>query len=282
MGQAATAPRFEALQCYMSDISGCSTVSAEEERRLARRIRVGDHDALGRLVEANLGFVVLIAKSYAYCGIPFEDLLNEGNLGLIEAARRFDPDRGLRFITYAVWWIRRSILQALTEARLVRVPKYKTRELLAYRRRAQELGLRLERKPTREEMCCATGRSREEVEEFDALTSREISLDAPSPITEAPLTDSLAGATGRTVETQVQQKQLGEVLGWAMGLLSERERKVLHLRYGFRGTDDLTLEEVGRRLNLTKERVRQIETRARKRLRNILASRYQEFEAMAC
>src|SRR3990172_1724183 len=109
MGQTSVEPRFEALHCYLSDISGYGLVTPEEEKRLARRIRRGDEGALRELVEANLGFVILIAKSYAHLGMPLEDLLNEGNLGLMEAARRFDPNRGLRFITYAVWWIRRAI-----------------------------------------------------------------------------------------------------------------------------------------------------------------------------
>jgi RNA polymerase primary sigma factor len=265
----------------MSDISRHSPVTREKEQELARRIQKGDEDAVRELVEANLGFVIVVAKSYMHCGTPFEDLLNEGNIGLIEAAHRFDPDRGLRFITYAVWWIRRSILQAITGSRLVRLPKYKVRELHQFRKAAQELRTRLERTPTREEVSDATGRSAEEVEEFNALGARELSLDAPSPMTEQTLCDTLPGTTPEVMEKAVHRKELGEVMGWAMGFLNERERKVLTLRYGFRGSD-LTLEQVGRKLQLTKERVRQIENRARKRLRNILTSRYEEFQAMAC
>jgi RNA polymerase primary sigma factor len=281
METATQSREFNALTCYLTDITAYPLVDVEEERKLARRIRRGDEEALRKLVEANLSFVILIAKSYNHFGIPLEDLLNEGNLGLIEAAKRFDPERKLRFITYAVWWIRRSILQALTrDSRMVQIPKYKAKELQDFRRALQKLEFQLEREPTREEICEATRRSRTEVEDLLMLMPRELSLDAPSRVTEVPLSHYLPAGDGDELESTVARDQLRGQVRAAMSFLEEREQKVLRMRFGF-GGPGLTLEQIGRRLRLTKERVRQIEIQARKRLRNILLARSDEFERMA-
>lgn len=269
------------LQLYLHDLESYALVDQEEERALALRIQQGDEDAQRRLVEANLNFVITVAKHYANMGLPFEDLLNEGNLGMIEAARRFDPDRGTRFITYAVWWIRRAILQALTcDSRTIRLPKYKVKELRDFNRIRAEMRSRLRRDPTRDELAQATGLAPDEVDDMQSLQGREVSLDAPSKVTELPLTETLPAHDGQSMETDLFRREACRKVRWAMGFLNEREQRILDLRYGFDG-ERLTLEEIGNDLDLTKERVRQIEIRARKRLRNILASQAQEVLAMA-
>lgn len=275
--------RSSSLQSYLNDLQSFHLIDATEEQRLARLIQDnGDEGAVRQLVEANLNFVITIAKQYTNLGIPFEDLLNEGNLGLIEAARRFDPDRGTRFITYAVWWIRRSILQTLTyDSRTVRIPKYKVKELREFNLRRSDLRTKHDREPTRQEISEAAGMTIEAVDRMLSLQSKDVSLDAPSKVTDLPLTETLPAEQNECLESSLFRREACDRVRQAMEYLNERERRILDLRYGFENDNPKTLEQIGQTLNLTKERVRQIEIRARKRMKNILSSQAEEVTAMA-
>jgi RNA polymerase primary sigma factor len=247
-------------------------LSPDDERALGRRIReTGDEEALRRLVEANLRFVVSYAKRYRGMGVSFLDLVHEGNLGLIEAARRFDPDRNVKFITYAVWWIRQALLHALSDqARVFSLPPKLSGVAARFSRDVADLTEQLERTPTTREIAADLDISEADVDALQRIRGAEVSLsdrlgaDADGP----ELGDTLEQENVPPVEERLIRRRLAEKVRAALGELEPKEREVMRLRFGLdRGGEQRTLQEVGDRLGLTRERIRQIEGRAKERLR---------------
>jgi RNA polymerase primary sigma factor len=257
------------LDQYLRDISAYPLITRDEEVRLAQRIRASDTEALDKLVRSNLRFVVSVAKKYQNQGVSLSDLINEGNLGLIRAAHKFDETKGIKFISYAVWWIRQAILQALAEqSRIVRVPLNRAGTLHRIGKRANALLQELGREPTHEEIAEETELSRRELELTLAATKSHVSLDAPlGADAHTRVSDVLADEEAAAPDDAIHQAALEDVIGQALASLREREALVLRLYFGFGGTDPLTLEEIGARVGLTRERVRQIKERALMRLR---------------
>jgi RNA polymerase primary sigma factor len=238
-----------------------------------------DSTARGRkkfddLIQSNLSFVAVIAGEYRNLGLPFDDLLNEGNIGLIEAAYRFDPGRGTKFITYAVWWIRRGILRALADqSRLVRLPDYQRKEFRRIRDAETSLGRELGRPPDTSEISERLSRSIESIGRMRQSQLPELAIDAPVRIGETqPISDLLADKVLPNPEDAVIRAQALQLVGRSFSLLSPREREVLRYRYGLGGAPGLSLSKVGKRLGLSGERVRQIETDAIARLRKMIWS----------
>lgn len=245
-------------------------LSAEEEVLLARRVARGDKRAKDQLTEANLRLVVSIARRYSVPGVPMADLIQEGNIGLIRAVEKFDPERGFRFSTYATWWIRRAIARAvINQGRTIRIPVYIADTIHKVVRATNELRQQLSREPTAEEIATALKIPIERVQEVLYVASEPLSLEAPVGDREsAQLSDFLQTASSRTMDmstTLIQREQLEAVLCQ----LTEREREILQLRYGLNDCPPQTLEEVGHLLSVTRERVRQIELRALKKLRKL-------------
>jgi RNA polymerase primary sigma factor len=264
-----------ALDLYLKEISAFPLISREEEVRLAKEIEAGNEEALETLVRSNLRFVVMVAKKYQNQGVPLADLINEGNMGLIRAARKFDRTRGVKFISYAVWWIRQAILQALAEqGRTIRVPLNRANALHKVGRKYAHLLQELGRKPTPAEIAEALDLSREEVERALALSRACISLDAPlSGNAETRLHD-LDLDVGDRVETDTDEEALRAAIEEAFASLHRREAKILHLYFGLDDQEPMTLEEIGVLLGITRERVRQIKEKALDRLRHASRARY--------
>lgn len=262
----------QALVRYLRDIRNIPVLSREEENSLVERIERGDPEARASLIESNLGFVVRVAKEYRSLGVPFEDLLSEGNLGLIEAARRFDRTRGTKFITYAIWWIRKTILRALADRSLVvRVPSHSRRKLLEFRRTESDLRVRLGRSPTREEIARHLSVSEAKVDRLRGLHLANVSLDkAAREGDSTPMLDFLSDEDA-TAEERLLSNEAGEHVTRAFRRLTTREQAILGWRYALDGQPPLTLKQVGARLGLSRERVRQIEAEAKRRLRRWLA-----------
>jgi RNA polymerase primary sigma factor len=265
------------LDKYLQEIGRVELISAEEEVELARKIRSGDKAALERLTKANLRFVVSVSKQYQNQGLSLPDLINEGNLGLIKAAERFDETRGFKFISYAVWWIRQSILQALAEqARIVRLPLNKIGTINKINRAFSELEQKYERPPSADELAEFLDCSPEEVKQSMANNGRHISMDAPlvegdessSSMYDVLLNDSLPGP-----EKELVVESLRKDIERSLSTLTAREGDVVRLYYGLNGKHPLTLEEIGERFDLTRERVRQIKEKAIRRLKHTSRSR---------
>ena len=265
------------LDKYLQEIGRVELISAEEEVELARKIRAGDKAALERLTKANLRFVVSVSKQYQNQGLSLPDLINEGNLGLIKAAERFDETRGFQFISYAVWWIRQSILQALAEqARIVRLPLNKIGTINKINRAFSELEQKYERPPSADELAEFLDCSPEEVKQSMANNGRHISMDAPlvegdessSSMYDVLLNDSLPGP-----EKELVVESLRKDIERSLSTLTAREGDVVRLYYGLNGKHPLTLEEIGERFDLTRERVRQIKEKAIRRLKHTSRSR---------
>ncbi|MEJ2482569.1 MAG: RNA polymerase sigma factor RpoD/SigA [Gemmatimonadota bacterium] len=259
----------EALSLYFQEIRDHPILEREEEVALARRIRAGDEQALNELVAANLRFVVRVAKRYAGHGVPMADLVTEGNLGLLRAARRFDETKGVRFISYAVWWVRQSILQALTDgSRIVRVPSGRletsNRVVRAVRRLEQELG----REPTLDEVAHDVELTPGEVTDALGLRSGWVSLDAPLPDdSDTSMLDLLPDLEIEGADSAAAQAALRDVVEEGLTRLPEREAEVLRLYFGLGGEPAKSLQEIAKELHLTRERVRMIKDRALVRLR---------------
>ena len=264
------------LDCYLRDISVYPLITREQEAALAVRIRAGDQGALDTLVRANLRFVVSVAKKYQNQGVALSDLVNEGNLGLIRAAHKFDEAKGIKFISYAVWWIRQAILQALAEqSRLVRVPMNQAGTLYRIGRRVSTLQQTLEREPTPAEIAAGLEDvSEAEVARMVVLTQAHLSLDAPrAPGEDTPLLDYLADDVSLAPDEQTYEKALTEVIEESLGRLKAREARILRLYFGLGDEDPRTLEEIGALLGITRERVRQIKEKALARLRHVSRAR---------
>ncbi len=263
------------LDQYLRDISIYPLITREEEAALARRIRENDQEALDTLVRSNLRFVVSVAKKYQNQGVSLSDLINEGNLGVIRAARKFDETKGIKFISYAVWWIRQAILQALAEqSRIVRVPLNRAGALHRIGRRANALLQELGREATHAEIAEGMEITEEEVARTMAISQAHVSLDAPmTPGEDNRLLDYLADTEHATPEEETIEMALVESVQQALGGLKEREAKILRLYFGLDGAEPMTLEQIGAVLNITRERVRQIKEKALSRLRHVSKAR---------
>ena len=263
------------LDQYLRDISAYPLISREDEVDLARLIRVGDQEALDKLVRSNLRFVVSVAKKYQNQGVSLSDLINEGNLGLIRAAHKFDETKGIKFISYAVWWIRQAILQALAEqSRIVRVPLNRAGTLHRIGKRANILLQELGREATHAEIADGMDITEEEVAKTMSISQAHLSLDAPlSPGEDNKLLDYLPDNLNPTPDEQTFEKALTESIEAALGSLKEREAKILRLYFGLDGSEAMTLEEIGALLGITRERVRQIKEKALSRLRHVSRAR---------
>jgi len=267
------------LDQYLKEISAYRLLTREEEIDLATRIRTGCEESLDRLVRSNLRFVVSVAKKYQNQGVALGDLINEGNLGLIRAAHKFDETKGIKFISYAVWWIRQAILQALAEqSRIVRVPLNRAGALHKIGKRSSTLLQELGREPTIEEIAEELELTHEEVQRTLAISQTHLSLDAPlTPGEDNRLLDYLADQFSAGPDDETYDRALANVIQEALGTLKEREARVLRLYYGLEeGKDAMTLEEIGELLGITRERVRQIKEKALIRLRHASRARYLE------
>ncbi|MCX7986564.1 MAG: RNA polymerase sigma factor RpoD/SigA [Bacteroidales bacterium] len=258
------------LDKYLHEIGRLEMISAEEEVELARRIRNGDSKALERLVNANLRFVVSVAKQYQNQGLSLPDLINEGNLGLIKAAQRFDETRGFKFISYAVWWIRQSILQALAEqSRIVRLPLNKIGSISRISKVFAELEQKFEREPTVLEIAQALELAPADVHEALRTANRAISMDAPvGSEEETNLYDIIGNTDSPSPDNDLILDSLRKEIERVLSTLSAREAKIIQLYYGLNDRQPLSLDEIGVEVGLTRERVRQIKEKAIKRLKN--------------
>src|SRR3954469_4243327 len=261
----------QSLEKYLQEIGKVELITAEEEVNLAMRIRHGDQGALDRLVKSNLRFVVSVAKQYQNQGLSLPDLINEGNLGLIKAALRFDETRGFKFISYAVWWIRQSILQALAEqSRIVRLPLNKVGLTNRISKAYQQLEQQFEREPTPEELADALDLGIEEVASAINVATRHISMDSPlSDGEENTLVDILENPNAEKTDFKVDHcESLKKEIERSLETLSQRQKEVVLYFFGIGLDNPLSLEDIGRKYNLTRERVRQIKDKAINKLKS--------------
>ncbi len=260
----------QSLEKYLQEIGKVELISADMEAELAKRIREGDQVALEKLTKANLRFVVSVAKQYQNKGLSLNDLINEGNLGLMKAAQRFDETRGFKFISYAVWWIRQSIMQSLAEqSRMVRLPLNRIGTLGKITRMFAELEQKYQREPSQAEVAKALEISEEEVALNLKIANRHLSMDAPfANGEENGLLDVLEDSTEESPDSELLNDSLRRELQRSLSTLTQREADVITLYYGLNGEQALTLEEIGNKYNLTRERVRQIKEKATRRLRH--------------
>jgi RNA polymerase primary sigma factor len=257
------------LDQYLKEVSTHALLTSAQEIELGTRARAGDEVAVSELVRANLRFVISVAKKYQNRGVSLSDLIQEGNVGLVTAARKFDPDQGVKFISYAVWWIRQAILSALAnQGRSVRVPLNRASDLAKIFRERERLKQELRRDPTPQELSEATGLSPEIVESLQTLNAAEIRLDAPiGDSDDSQLMDRFIAEEAIVTEDEVEERLLSERIDRALRTLQERDAKVLKLYFGLEGGREHTLEEIGDILGVTRERIRQLRDRALKRLR---------------
>jgi RNA polymerase primary sigma factor len=258
------------LDQYLYEVAKTPLLTPPEEVAIARRIAAGDADAMHELIRANLRFVVSVAKKYQNRGMALTDLIGEGNVGLLTAARKFDPDQGVKFISYAVWWIRQAILASLArQGRTVRVPLNRTADLSRIVRSSETLRKELERQPSPEEIAEATGLTVEVVQSLATLNSSDVRLDAPvEGEGERSLSDRFVADEQSDPDMQVMDQLLIEEIDRALRALPPRDAKVLRLYFGLNDGREHTLEEIGSLLGVTRERVRQLRDRALKRLRD--------------
>jgi RNA polymerase primary sigma factor len=257
------------LEKYLSDISKEEMINSEEEVRLARKIREGDQAALDRLVRANLRFVVSVSKQYQNQGLPLTDLISEGNVGLIKAAKKFDETRGFKFISYAVWWIRQSILEALAEkARIVRLPLNQVGVLSKINKSIAKLEQDLERLPSSDEIAEVLDLPAHKVEESLKSYSKHVSIDAPltNDSDSGNLVDVMSN-DGPDSDYLSIERSLKIEIDRSLDTLSQKEREVLKLFYGIDATNPISLDEIGTKLSISRERVRQIREKSIKKLR---------------
>jgi RNA polymerase primary sigma factor len=262
-------PDKDSLDAFLKSISKIPLLTREEEIELAKRAKAGDREALKKLVESNLRFVVSVAKKYLGCGLPLHDLIAEGILGLIEAARRFDPEKGVKFISYAVWWIRQSIMQALAQQTgAVKIPVKQAVLVNKITRSYGELLKKLGREPTIEELAQYVGMEPKEVERLLSICQVPLSLDTPIGDEEdTTFKDFLKGEGTAEVEEKVVQEELKQSIQEMLEQLTPQEKKIIIMRFGLDGNEPKTLREIGEKLGISRERVRQLETRAKKKMR---------------
>lgn len=255
------------IKHYLEDISKFPALTEEEEKKLGEKIRQGDAEALQALVRSNLKFVVSYVKKYRGMGLSLLDLIDEGNVGLIEAAKRFDPSRGVRFVSYAVWWIRQAILHALTQsARITRIPQKLADQISQMKRKTAELKVALGRDPAREEIAAAMGVSETDVEDLEILAERNLSLSDKVNDDDLEVEDRLSDPDSPSVEYQIIKASIQQQIRDILSELDEKEALVLKLRFGLDDDRPRTLQEIGDQLNLTRERIRQIEQKAMRKL----------------
>ena len=268
-GIAPTEPERDILDQYLYEVSTFPLLKGTQEFDLARLIRAGDQDALQELVQRNLRFVISVAKKYQNRGMALIDLIGEGNVGLLTAARKFDPDQGVKFISYAVWWIRQAILSSLAkQGRTVRVPLNRTSDLSRIIKGSEILRQKLRREPMPEELAQLTGLTVDVVQALSALNSGDIRLDAPlDPDSDRSLIERFVAEEGTNPEDEYMNRFVSEEIKRALLTLPARDAKVLRLYFGLDGGREHTLEEIGSMLGVTRERVRQLRDRALKRLR---------------
>ncbi len=259
----------ESLEKYLQEIGREDLLTAEEEVELAQRIRKGDREALEKLTKANLRFVVSVAKQYQNQGLSLPDLINEGNLGLIKAAEKFDETRGFKFISYAVWWIRQSIHQAIAEqSRIVRLPQNQVGSVSKINRALNKFEQENERRPNVSEIAEKTDLSEDKVEVALKSNTRHVSVDAPfSDSDENSLLDVLVNDDAPMADRSLVIESLRNEIAAALNILNDREQKIIKSFYGI-GCQEMTLEEIGHATGLTRERVRQIKEKAIRKLRN--------------
>ena len=256
----------EALERYLQDIGRAEMISPEEEVELSMRIQRGDHSALTRLVRANLRFVVSVAKQYQSKGLGLIDIINEGNVGLIKAAQRFDPTRGFKFISYAVWWIRQSILQAITEkSRLVRLPSNQEGLISKIRKYRNNFMQVYQREPEAKEIAAALDIEEEKVIVALDTSFRPVSMDAPISENDDTAIIDLITTNDTSTDKDLESQSLSTQLGIALSHLPEREQKILKMSFGI-SEPERTLDEIAQRIGLSKERVRQLKEKAIKTL----------------
>jgi RNA polymerase primary sigma factor len=265
----------QSLDKYLQEIGKVDLLTPDEEVELAKRIKEGDQIALEKLTKANLRFVVSVAKQYQNQGLSLGDLINEGNLGLIKAAQRFDETRGFKFISYAVWWIRQSILQALAEqSRIVRLPLNRVGSLNKISKTFSELEQKYEREPSAEELAEVLDVTTAEVVDTMKISGRHVSMDAPFVQGEEnSLLDVLENDMEETPDSGLMNDSLRREVQRALSTLTQREADVITLYFGLNGEHAMTLEEIGEKFNLTRERVRQIKEKAIRRLRHTSRSK---------
>jgi RNA polymerase primary sigma factor len=270
-----TSRESQSLDKYLQDIGKVDLVTPQEEIDLARRIKKGDQKALEKLTTANLRFVVSVAKQYQNQGLSLGDLINEGNLGLIKATKRFDETRGFKFISYAVWWIRQSILQALAEqSRIVRLPLNRVGALNKIGKAFSTLEQEFEREPSASELAEELNLSLFEVSDTLKISGRHLSMDAPFAQGEDNrLLDVIQDQRQPSPDHQLMEESLKVEVRRALNTLSEREAQVIRLSFGLDQEHSLTLEEIGGKFNLTRERIRQIKEKAIRRLRHASRSK---------
>jgi RNA polymerase primary sigma factor len=259
----------DSLSHYLDEIGRYRLLTPREERDLGRRIRNGDPDALNALVCANLRFVVSIAKTFQGRPVPLMDLVSAGNLGLLRAARKFDETKGVKFISYAVWWIRQAVLETLAEqSRIVRLPPNQTARLRRVAKHANVLLQKLGREPTHEEIADGMDTSEKEIATTMSISQAALSFDAPmTPGEDNELLDYLPDTLNAAPDEQTLENSLSESIADALSHLNGRESKILRLYFGFDREEPMTLEEIGSLLGITRERVRQLRDRALRRLR---------------
>ncbi len=262
------------LDKYLQEIGKYELISVEEEVELARRIKKGDQDAIEKLTRANLRFVVSVAKQYQNQGLSLPDLINEGNLGLIKAAEKFDETRGFKFISYAVWWIRQSIMQAINEqSRIVRLPLNQVSSLTKYKKAISDFEQEFHRTPTDEELADLLDLTEEKIKKTVKISGRHVSVDAPFAEGEDnSLLDVLTNDDSPRADSNLDLESLRIEIERALSTLTPREKDIIKSSFGI-GSEQLSLEEIGEKYDLTRERVRQIREKAIKRLRNTSRSK---------
>jgi RNA polymerase primary sigma factor len=260
---------LDSLNVYIREIAKFKPLAAEMEKQLGRRIQQGDQEALKNLVEANLRFVVHYAKRYRGLGLSYMDLIHEGSLGLMEAAKRFDPERNVKFISYAVWWVRQAIFHALSEhARVFRLPQKLSGQVSRLTSAREKLKSELERTPTTEELAARTAQTPREVEQLLLAAGDDVSLSAAvGEDGKLELGDTLEQETIPSIEMEMIRSSFERRIQAMVGDLDQKEREVIKMRFGLDGEEPKTLQEIGETMGLSRERIRQIESRAKEKLR---------------
>ncbi|MEN8214219.1 MAG: RNA polymerase sigma factor RpoS [Pseudomonadota bacterium] len=275
---------FDATRMYLNEIGLSTLLTAEEEVELTRRAHKGDEAARARMIVCNLRLVVKISRRYLNRGLALLDLIEEGNIGLIRAVEKFDPELGFRFSTYATWWIRQTIERALmNQTRTIRLPVHVVKEVNLCLRTARQLMQQLDHEPSAREIADATGKSVTEVRHLLVLSEHSTSVDAPSgKDIERPLLDTIADITGEDPSESLLKENVKELVDEWIGQLTEKQQVVIERRFGLHGYQVATLEQVAHELGVTRERVRQIQLDALRRLRKVLREQGLDHDQLSC